>query len=104
MSLFTTLLFPIWPKPRQFILSLALPEDTDGKLNLISNLPTFGKVMHYLTLTNGYLSPAPVHNHSNMSDILAEEHFSCVVLADKVFFRVTQFCSILNSSLEDISS
>lgn len=104
MLLFTTLLFPIWPKLRQFILSMALPEDTDGKLNLISNLPTFGKVMHYLTLTNGYLSSAPVHNHFNMSDILVEEHFFCVVLADNVFFRVTQFCSIPNSFLKDISS
>lgn len=104
MSLFTSFLVPIWPKPRQFVLSLALPEDTDGKLNVISSLPTFGKVIRYLTLTNGYLSPAPVHNHFNMCGILAEERFSSVVLTDKQFFSMTQLCSFLNPFLSDISS
>lgn len=102
MSLFTSFLVPIWPKPRQFVLSLALPEDTDGKLNLISNLPTFRKVMHYLTLTNGCLSPASVYNHFNVSGILDEEHFFGVVLTDKQFFSMTQFCFVLNSFLRNV--
>lgn len=51
--------------------------------------------MHYLTLTNGYLSPASVYNHLNVSGILAEERFFCVVLTDKQYdFSMTVlFCS-----------
>jgi len=103
MLLFTSFLVPIWPKPRQFFLSLALSEDTDGKLNVISSLPTFGKVIQYLSLTKGHLSPAPMHNQFNMCGILSEEHFSYVVLTYKQFFSMTQFFSILNSFLRDIS-
>lgn len=84
MSLFTSFLVPIWLKPRQFSLSLALPQDTGGKLNVISSLPAFGKVMHYLILTNGHLSPAPMYNHFNICGILAEECFSHVVLTEAV--------------------
>lgn len=84
MSLFTSFLVPIWLKPRQFSLSLALPQDTGSKLNVISSLPTFGKVIHCLILTNGQLSPPPVYNHSNICGILAEECFPYVVLTEAV--------------------
>lgn len=103
MPLFTSFLVPIWPKPKQFVLSVALPEDTDSKLNVISSLPAVGKVIHYFSLTNGYLSPAPANNHFNMCCILDEEFFSCVVSTDKEFFSMTQFCYFLNSFLRDIS-
>lgn len=84
MSLFTSFLVPVWLKPKQFSLSLELPQDTGSKLNVISSLPTFGKVIHCLILTNGQLSPAPVHSHFNICGILAEECFSYEVLTEAV--------------------
>lgn len=39
---------------------------------------------------------SPVHEHFNVCGILAEEHFSNVVLTDKQFFSLIQFFSFLN--------
>lgn len=87
MSLFTSFLVPIWLKPRQFSLSLALPQDRSDKLNVISSLPTFGKVIHCLILTNGQFAPAPAYItilNFNICGILAEGCFSYVVLTEAV--------------------